>query len=449
MQICKRKNILKLDDMKTEKILFGIIAFGLLIGCKQQPSYSTFRGDNQHTGVYESGDIEQPTLKWKCNLNGVAISSPAIIDDIAYIGSGDNHLYAIDTENGQVKWKFATQGAIHSSPAVKNDMIYFVSNDGNFYAVDKNDGKEKWRFKTQGEKQYSAINLFGFDTDSIHAADPWDFYLSSPIVEGEMIYFGSGDSYIYALNANTGKLEWKYKTGNVVHSSPVISKGTVFCGSFDSKLYALDAKTGDKKWVFEAGTDEKYNLMCGIQASPMVNDGFVFFGCRDAYIYAVEGTTGKLKWKQKFGNSWMPSSAAISGDLLFVGSSDAKKYYSLDAETGTIIDSLMTNSYTFSSPAVSGNTVYIGVFNGLLHAIDKNNGKVKWTFKTDAGNSDFVNEDGSVKKELFEGITYKQHSDMALYLERIFSLGSIASSPVIYNGAIYFSSANGFLYAIH
>ncbi|NJO87769.1 MAG: PQQ-binding-like beta-propeller repeat protein [Chloroflexia bacterium] len=435
--------------MKTGKILLCVVVFGLFIGCKQQPSYSTFRGDNQHTGVYESVDIEQPALKWKCNLNGVAISSPAVIDDIAYIGSGDNHLYAIDIENGQVKWKFATQGAIHSSPAVNNEMVYFGSNDGNFYAVDKNKGTEKWIFKTQGEKQYSAINLFGFDTDSVEAADPWDFYLSSPIVEGEMVYFGSGDSYIYALNANTGELVWEYKTGNVVHSSPAISNGTVFCGSFDSKLYALDAKTGDKKWVFEAGTDEKYHLMCGIQASPMIKDGIVYSGCRDAYIYAVEAATGKLKWKQKFGSSWMPGSAAISGDRLYVGSSDAKKYYSLDAKTGAIIDSLPTNSYTFSSPAISGSTVYIGVFNGFLHAFDKNNGKMKWTFETDAGNSDFVNEDGTIKKELFEDITYKQHSDMALYLERIFSLGSIASSPVVYNNVIYFSSADGFLYAIN
>jgi outer membrane protein assembly factor BamB len=434
--------------MKTRKILLGIVLFGLLIGCKQQPSSSTFRGDNQHTGVYENIDIEQPALKWKCNLNGIAISSPAVIDDIAYIGSGDKHLYAIDTENGQVKWKFASQGAIHSSPAVNDETVYFVSNDGNFYAIDKNEGTEKWRFKTHGEKQYSAINLFGFDTDSIEAADPWDIYLSSPIVEDGMVYFGSGDSNIYALSTITGELVWKYKTGNVVHSSPAISNGTLFCGSFDSKLYALDAKTGDKKWVFEAGTDEKYHLMCGIQASPTVSNGFVYFGSRDAYIYAVDVKNGNLKWKQKFGNSWMPSSTAISGNRLYVGSSDAKKYFSLDAETGTIIDSLPTNSYTFSSPAVSGNTLYIGVFNGLLHAIDKNNGKIKWTFKTDAGNSDFVNENGSIKKELFEGITYKQHSDMALYLERTFSLGSIASSPVIYNGAIYFSSADGFLYAI-
>jgi len=440
--------------MKSGKILFSLIVVSTLffVMCNEPPSKSTFRGDNMHTGVYENIEIEKPVLKWKCNLNGTALSSPAINDGVAYIGSGDNSLYAIDAEDGHVKWKFATNGAIHSSPAISNKTVFFTSNDGNFYAVDAKKGKEKWSFKTGGEKQYSAINLFGFDTDSVVAADPWDIYLSSPVIEQGMVYFGSGDSHIYALDENTGKLAWKYKTNDVVHSSPAISNGVVYCGSFDSKMYALDAKTGKEMWSFQAELDEKYHLMCGIQTSPTVYNGVVYFGSRDAYVYAVETASGKLKWKQKFGSSWMPSSTAISGNRLFVGSSDAKKYFSIDAETGTIIDSLLTNSFTFSSPSISGNTAYIGVFNGFLHAIDKNTGEIKWTFKTDASNSasgKYIEDDGSLKNELFEGITYKQHTDMAVYIKRIFSLGAIASSPVIYNRAIYFSSTDGYLYAIN
>ena len=437
--------------MKTEKNIFLLSIAIFFIMCDNAPQEkSTFRGDNSRTGVYENIKINEPTLKWKCNLNGKVLSSPALADNVAFIGSGDKSVDAINTELGTIKWKFATQGEVHSTPAVFNKSIYFSSYDGYFYSIDKNTGKENWKFKTRGEKQYSAINLFGFNTDSVEAADPWDLYLSSALIEDGVVYFGSGDSHIYALDANSGELVWKYKTDNVVHSSPAISNGIVFCGSFDSNLYALDAKTGDKKWVFQGGIDEKYHLMCGIQASPTVSNGVVYFGNRDAYVYAVETTTGKLKWKQKFGNSWMPSSTVISGDKLFVGSSDAKKYYSIDANTGNLIDSLTTNSYTFSSPSVSGNTVYVGVFNGLLLAIDKNSNKVKWTYKTDAAKaSEYINEDGSIKNELFEGITYKKHTDMGVYLERIFTLGSIVSSPVVYKGSVYFSSADGYLYAIN
>ena len=430
-------------------VLVSTLIFSM---CSNPQSVSSFRGDNENSGIYENSEISNPTLKWKCNLNGAVFSSPAISEGVAYIGSGDNHLYSINTVNGTVNWKFKTNGDIHSSPAVYDGTVFFTSMDGNIYAIDKICGREEWAFKTEGEKQYSAINMFGYDTKGLEFADPWDFYLSSPVIENDIVYFGSGDSHIYALNANSGEEIWKFKTGDVVHSSPAISNGIVYCGSFDSKLYALDAITGKEIWTYQAGTDEKYHLMCGIQASPSVSNGTVYFGSRDAYIYAIDAISGELKWKQKFGGSWMPSSTSVTEDKVYVGSSDARKFFALNKETGSIIDSVKTHSFTFSSPAVSGNTVYIGVFNGFLHAINKNNGKIKWTFNTDAcktGLGEHITDDGKVKKEFYSGISFKEFDNMQKSLDRFFSVGAIVSSPVIDNGTLYFSSADGYLYAIN
>ena len=85
--------------------------------------------------------------------------------------------------------------------------------------------------------------------------DPFDFYLSSPAVWDGKVYFGSGDGNVYALDADTGTLAWKFKTGDVVHASPAIVDGTLFIGSWDSYFYALDARTGKTKWRFKTGED--------------------------------------------------------------------------------------------------------------------------------------------------------------------------------------------------
>jgi len=50
-------------------------------------------------------------------------------------------------------------------------------------------------------------------------------FLSSPAVSGGMVYFGSGDHHVYALDARTGDLKWKFATGNVVHASPAVADG--------------------------------------------------------------------------------------------------------------------------------------------------------------------------------------------------------------------------------
>jgi len=53
-----------------------------------------------------------------------------------------------------------------------------------------------------------------------------------------MIYFGSYDDYVYALNAGTGEEKWKYETGDKVYSSPAVADGIVYVGSSAGHVYA-------------------------------------------------------------------------------------------------------------------------------------------------------------------------------------------------------------------
>ena len=76
---------------------------------------------------------------------------------------------------------------------------------------------------------------------------------SSPSVSGGMVFVGSDDNYIYALDQYTGALQWRYKTGRVCISSPSVSGGMVFVGSCDNYIYALDQYTGALQWRYKTG----------------------------------------------------------------------------------------------------------------------------------------------------------------------------------------------------
>jgi glucose dehydrogenase len=56
-----------------------------------------------------------------------------------------------------------------------------------------------------------------------------------------MVYIGSSDANLYALNATTGALVWSYPTNQFVYSSPAVADGVVYVGSGDHNVYALDA----------------------------------------------------------------------------------------------------------------------------------------------------------------------------------------------------------------
>jgi len=282
--------------------------------------------------------------------------------------------------------------------------------------------------------------------------DPWDFYSSSPIYYNGAIYFGSGDSSIYCLNADNGKKIWSYKTHGIVHSSPAIYNNLIICGSWDSRIYAFNAGNGELVWQFQTGIDSVNNCFVGIQASPAISDGIVYCGSRDAFLYALDAKSGRSVWaKQDPYLSWLPSSVAIKGQFLYSGSSDAVRFYIFDRSNGEIVSEYRTGIYTFSSPTISGQSVYIGSMNGKLYNFDIRTGLPRWVFSTDASlnslyfakNGNFINENSS---DIFDdGVCW----ELVKSIERIVaSSGSILSSPWVDNGAIYFSSTDGYVYAL-
>ena len=158
--------------------------------------------------------------------------------------------------------------------------------------------------------------------------------LSSPVVWKGAVYFGSGDGNIYSLNAASGTLNWKFKTGDVVHASPAIADGTLFVGSWDSYFYALDAATGKEKWRFKTGEDPDIHNQVGIQSSAAVADGMVYFGCRDSHLYALDAKSGEKKWEFRAKGSWIVSSPAVKDGKVYFVTSDSSLLYAARCEVG-------------------------------------------------------------------------------------------------------------------
>ncbi|MGB8473627.1 MAG: PQQ-binding-like beta-propeller repeat protein [Candidatus Acidiferrum sp.] len=410
-----------------------------------------FRGNPQHTGVYAGPAVSQfIKIKWQFHTRAQVFSSPAISDGILYVGSSDHFLYALDADSGALKWKFKTEGRITSSPAVSAGLVFFGSYDSNFYAVDAATGQLIWKFKTAGERRFAAPHLHGAEPAAEIMPDPFDFYLSSPVVANGTVYFGSGDTNIYALDAATGALKWKFKTGDVVHASPVLSDGTLFVGSWDSYFYALDAAKGKVKWRFKTGEDPKIHNQVGIQSSAAVADGVVYFGCRDSKFYALDASTGKQLWFFPNQGSWVISSPAVLDGKVYFATSDSGLIHALDAKSGASLFILDNKHWPmFSSPAISGDMLYIGSHEGKLLAVDLKTQKFAWTFATDGSKqygSIYTKPDGTPNGEAaFFDFFY---DDMVSGVQKMMSVGTILSSPVIANGTIYVGSADGNIYAL-
>ncbi len=318
----------------VHRSLITILLLGLAPVASASSQTAMFRGGPTHEGVYSSPAPTLGTLVWKFKTGGRVLSSPAVSGGRVYVASTDGKLYAIDQTTGAQAWQFASKGPIASSPAVHGDLVYISSLDGNIYGIETATGKQRWVFATKGERRFTAPGIHGAEPRTERMPDPFDVFLSSPTVVDNVVYIGSGDQHVYALDAATGALRWRFAAGDVIHASPAVAGGLVYIGSWDRNLYALDAATGKERWRYTTGNDTVSYNQIGIASSAAVAGGLVFVGGRDGHFHVVDAKTGTLKWKHNNNGGWTIGSPAVRDGVVYFATSDCRRFKALDAATG-------------------------------------------------------------------------------------------------------------------
>ena len=310
----------------------------------------------------------------------------------------------------QTLWTYATSEAMRSSPAVVDGVVYVGSNDHKVYALNAATGASIWNYTT---------------------GEPVE---SSPAVVDGVVYVGSNDNKTYALNATTGALIWSYTTGKYVTSSPAVVGGVVYIGSYDKKIYALNAATGASIWNYTTGAE--------IASSPAVADGKVYVGSSDTKVYCLNASTGGSIWNYTTYNS-VTSSPAVADGRVYVGSWDAS-VYCLNASTGARIWQYADVSI-LSSPAVADGKVFVGQGGGYprtqICALDAATGTSIWNYTTGSSvNSSPAVSDGKVYAGSYDGKVYCLNAATGALVWSYTTGSAVYSSPAIANGVVYIGS---------
>jgi outer membrane protein assembly factor BamB len=273
-------------------------------------------------------------------------ASPAVVDDVVYIGSWDGSFYALDQHSGALRWvfqvdcdnaivpvpprcvlpgqdpppRFLSQGGlITSSAAVVDGRVYFAAGK-TMYALRQDDGRLLWKIPACGNPD---------DPDCVHDTnDPLQIY-SSPTVFANMVFYGmmvnGADKYrggIVALNATNGKLKWRFEIDPKLNGSghPILNRRGLPAGGL--------------------------NRGCGNTfSSPTVDPihGLVSFGTSDCHaraeppyhetVLTLDAHTGRFKWA-----SHPPGTGACDDDfgatanLIVI---DRKPYFGIGGKDGT------------------------------------------------------------------------------------------------------------------
>jgi eukaryotic-like serine/threonine-protein kinase len=313
-------------------------------------------------------------------------------------------------------WKFQTEDEVRSSPVVSQGVVYIGSYDRHLYAIDSRTGRMQWRYATEGG------------------------ICSTPAVWKNLVMVGSEDFNVYGIQTANGQEAWTYRTWQQVRSSPRIHGEALYIGSDDGFLHALEPRTGRPLW--------KYRAWRPVRSSAAYAEGLVYFGSDDERLYAVDALTGQEKWRfAALGG--VTSSPALGNGLVYVGCLDFL-VYALDAKMGWVAWRERTNNFVVSSPCAVGERVYIGSVDQYLYCLDGKTGRVIWKHQAgDQITSSPAVEKGVVYFGSVDGGVYAVDAGTGRLRWRFQTEGAVPSSPAVVDGVVYIGSLDGCVYALH
>ncbi|MCX6145311.1 MAG: PQQ-binding-like beta-propeller repeat protein [Ignavibacteriales bacterium] len=223
-------------------------------------------------GVFRALDLKTGKVKWEFkNVGGFVETKPLVYKEMVIFGAWDTYLYALSVKDGSLLWKWSNgnTGVLYSPaacwPVAANGKVFVVAPDRFMTAIDARTGKTIWRSKQHQVRECVGISEDGkriyvrcmtdtvvaFSSSASSPAEVWttncgygyDIDPSMPIERGGVVYFGTKNGLIFALDAHSGAIRWEHRIGVTITSTPVLLENRrVIVSDLDGKISLLGEK---------------------------------------------------------------------------------------------------------------------------------------------------------------------------------------------------------------
>lgn len=248
------------------------------------------------------------------------------------------------------------------TPTVDGGLIFAGSENGTVVAIEASTGDVLWR-----QRLGSTI------TGGVGAG------------EG-LVMVGTEDAEVVVLDQTTGEVVWTHAVSSEVLSQPQTNGDVVVAQTVDGKLVALDFEDGEQRWIYE--TNLPALTLRGTSTPVITPSGEVIAGFSNGTLLAVSAEDGVMSWEERVavpeGQYDIDRVIDVDGDLLLDGnrifaSSYQGNLMAFDVATGRIVWGREASSYHGLEQGF-GNLYYCDD-KSLITAVRDNSEEVVWENK--------------------------------------------------------------------
>ena len=279
-------------------------------------------------------------------------------DGVIYASTGFGYLYAFSANSGEMLWELNMRIPSRSSPIVFEDLVFVMTHDNQLFAVDKNLGEVMWTHR--GILESATI----LSSTSVSAGEGLIF-----------VPYSSGE--IYAIRPLNGSVIWSdslSRTGsstslseiNSITARPIVDDGQLFSVSHAGRMVSIDISTGERIWTIDMSSTE----------TPWLSGDWLFVLTSNAELVCISKKSGKIRWvtqleqyrnEEKKKNPIQWSGPIMVSSKLLAISSEGKAIW-VSPDDGEITNTNKISGSSYLPPLVVDNTVYILNDNGDLSA---------------------------------------------------------------------------------
>jgi outer membrane protein assembly factor BamB len=318
-----------------------------------------------------------PGPRWATMLGAPIYAPAALRDGVAYVGTSGGMFYAVRLSDGAFVWAFAAGRGVFGGATATDNAVYFVCDNGFLYKLDRRAGTEIWRHDL-GDAQAARI----LPHQVVENSGDFDFDTRgpTPVLAVGILYVGSGDGSVHAVDEATGRRVWRSDVGGKVRGTAVVTGDRVVVGTFAGQLKALDRRTRTELW-------QTRNMGPIVGGVALVGDRIVA-GSRYGALAAFDLVSGTRHWFSQLWGSSAESEATPAGDGRFlIGSSDLRRVALMDAQDGLVIWRTDVHGWAWPRPTLAGSIVLVSTIGvapyqmrhlGSLSALDRETGQLRW-----------------------------------------------------------------------
>jgi outer membrane protein assembly factor BamB/predicted phosphohydrolase len=254
-------------NLKSGKLHWKFKTGAAVVACPVVSKGKVYIGSSD--GKFRALSLESGNLLWQFDkIQGFVEDKPLLYEGKVIFGAWDSYLYALDQNDGRLLWKWnnGKNEILYSPsacyPVASMGKIFIVAPDRYMTALDAKTGKAIWRTNRYLVRESIGISEDGKSvyarcmTDTVFSVSAlgnsfspkwisnvkygYDIDPNMPEEKNGVVFFGTKNGFVYALDKNTGKTLWTYRTGTaLVNNIAVIDKKDIVVTTTDGSIMYL------------------------------------------------------------------------------------------------------------------------------------------------------------------------------------------------------------------